>query len=60
MIQIPLENIKDAVDNTLAFNELTRKVINRFIKKIEVKADETVKLYYRFVGSAKILNELIG
>jgi site-specific DNA recombinase len=54
-----LENIKDAVDNALAFNELTRKVINRFIEKIEVKADGTIKLYYRFVGSAKILNELM-
>jgi site-specific DNA recombinase len=55
-----IENIKDAVDTALAFNELTRKVIKRFIEKIEVKADGTVKLYYRFVGSAKILNELMG
>ncbi|SFL21026.1 Site-specific DNA recombinase [Paenibacillus sp. 1_12] len=55
-----LAKIKEVIDNALNFNDVNREVISRFIEKIEVKEDGTVKLYYRFAGTSKILNELIG
>ncbi|MCZ8516020.1 hypothetical protein O9H85_27185 [Paenibacillus filicis] len=55
-----LDKIKGIVSSALEFKEINRELINRFIEKIEVKADGTVKLYYRFAGTSKILNELLA
>ena len=55
-----LDKIRGIVANALEFKEINREVINRFIEKIEVAADGTVKLYYRFAGTSKILNELMA
>lgn len=55
-----LDKIKGIVASALEFKEINREVINRFIEKIEVKEDGTVKLYYRFAGTSKILNELLA
>lgn len=55
-----LDKIKEVVTNALNFNDITREVISRFIEKIEVKEDGTVKLYYRFAGTSRVLSELIG
>lgn len=54
-----LDEVKAVVASALAFEEINREVINRFIEKIVVSKDSTVKLYYRFVGTSKIL-ELLG
>lgn len=54
-----LERVKEIVALALEFKEISREVINRFIEKIEVKDDGTVRLYYRFAGTSKILNELL-
>ncbi|PAD76495.1 hypothetical protein CHH67_12105 [Paenibacillus campinasensis] len=54
-----LGKIKGIVASSLEFQEINREVINRFIEKIEVTADGNVKLYYRFAGTSKILNELM-
>lgn len=54
-----LDKIKDIVKGALEFKDINREIINRFIEKIEVKEDGTVKLYYRFAGTSKILNELL-
>lgn len=55
-----LDKIKGIVASALEFKEINREVISRFIEKIEVKEDGTVKLYYRFAGTSKILNELMA
>ena len=55
-----LEKLKAIVTSALEFREINREVINRFIEKIEVTADGTVKLYYRFAGTSEILNELMA
>ncbi|MFC5530481.1 recombinase family protein [Cohnella yongneupensis] len=55
-----LDKIKGIVVSALEFKEINREVISRFIEKIEVTADGTVKLYYRFAGTSKILNELLA
>jgi hypothetical protein len=54
-----LVRINEVVDTALNFSDVTREVISRFIEKIEVKANGTVKLFYRFAGSSTVLNELI-
>ncbi|GMA58082.1 hypothetical protein GCM10025858_25850 [Alicyclobacillus sacchari] len=54
-----LESVREIVASALEFKEISREVINRFIEKIEVKEDGTVRLYYRFAGTSKILNELL-
>lgn len=55
-----LDKIKAIVSSALEFNEINREVINRFIEKIEVTEEGNVKLYYRFAGTPKILNELLA
>lgn len=55
-----LDKIKEIVVSALEFKEINREIISRFIEKIEVKEDGTVKLYYRFAGTSKILIELMG
>jgi site-specific DNA recombinase len=54
-----LDEVKALVASALAFEEIDREVINRFIEKIVVAKDRTVKLYYHFAGTSKIL-ELLG
>jgi hypothetical protein len=55
-----LAKIKEVIDNLLSVNEITREVISRFIEKVEVKEDSTVKLFYRFSGSSRVLNKSLG
>ena len=55
-----MAKIKEVIDHVLNFQELTREAINRFIERIEVKADGTVRLFYRFSASSQVLNELIS
>lgn len=54
-----LERVKEIVALALEFKDINREVINRVIEKIEVREDGTVRLYYRFAGTSKILNELL-
>lgn len=54
-----LNEMKTVVASALAFAEIDREIINRFIEKIVVSKDCTIKLYYRFAGTSKIL-ELLG
>ena len=53
-----LDVLKETIEIALSFNELNRETINRFIEKIEIKEDKTIKLYYRFAVSDKLINEL--
>lgn len=53
-----LDEVKAVVTSALAFEEVNREVINRFIEKIVVSKECTVKLYYRFAGTSKILELL--
>jgi hypothetical protein len=55
-----ISKVKLAVARALDFEDITREIINRFIEKIVIKADGTIKIFYRFQGSTKILNELMG
>lgn len=51
-----LETVKKAVNNALNFDIINREMLNRFIAKIEVYGDKTIKIHYRFAGLEKILN----
>ncbi|CQR52435.1 recombinase family protein [Paenibacillus riograndensis] len=53
-----LDEVKAVVTSALAFEEVNKEVINRFIEKIVVARDSTVKLYYCFAGISKILELL--
>lgn len=54
-----LVKVQQVIDDALAFNDITREVISRFIEKIEVEEDGKVRLYYRFAGSTNILKALL-
>ncbi|HEY8362528.1 MAG TPA: recombinase zinc beta ribbon domain-containing protein [Tissierellaceae bacterium] len=44
-----LNNLKNMIIN---IKELTPDILNRFVERIEIKADGTPKIYYRFSGSS--------
>lgn len=54
-----LVKVQQVIDDALAFNDITREVISRFIEKIEVGEDGKVRLYYRFACSTNILKALL-
>lgn len=54
------ECIKATVEEALKFDEINREVINRFIEKIVVTSESKIKLFYRFAGTSKILNEFLN
>jgi len=54
-----LVKVQQVIDDALAFNDITREVISRFIERIEVGEDGKVRLYYRFAGSTSILKALL-
>jgi len=54
-----LGKVKRVIDEALAFDDITREVISRFIEKIEVEEVGTVKLFYRFAGTSSIVKALL-
>lgn len=45
---IDIENIKRELLDTLSFNELSPEMFHRFVSKVEIKADGSPKIFYRF------------
>jgi site-specific DNA recombinase len=55
-----LNKLKSELDEKLGFDNINREVLNRFVEKIIVSDEGTVKIYYKFNGSEKIMKELMG
>ncbi|WP_419957974.1 recombinase family protein [Psychrobacillus psychrotolerans] len=47
-----LEQLKSQVSELMKFNEISSEFLNRFIQKIEIKADGSPKIHYRFSDSS--------
>lgn len=50
-----IKDVEKIQAEVLDIKELTPEILNRFIEKIEIKADGTPKVYYRFSGSNLLL-----
>ncbi|MDO6354968.1 recombinase family protein [Caloramator sp. CAR-1] len=50
-----LDNLKNMIIN---IKELTPDILNRFIERIEIKADGTPKIFYRFSGASVYFSAL--
>ncbi|WP_286230564.1 recombinase family protein [Neobacillus mesonae] len=50
--EIAINEVKQQLDTFIDFNELTSEILHRFIEKIEIKADGSPRIFYRFSSSS--------